>query len=190
LRIAALLLCGGSASRFGGDKLLAGDDPLAARSARNLVAGAGDALAIVPPGREALRAVLEAAGCKVLETDRTSSGMGASLAAGVAATARAAGWIVALGDMPAVSPRTIAAVKAALEQGALIAAPVDAGGRRGHPVGFSARLRDELLSLTGDVGARDLLVCHAASIARIASDDAGIFLDVDTPDDLDRPGLR
>lgn len=186
MRIAALLLCGGSGSRFGGDKLLAGEEPLAARAARHLIAGAGAALAVIPVGAGALRALLEAAGCEVLESDRTASGMGATLAAGIAASARADGWIVALGDMPAIAPRTIAEVRRRLEAGALLAAPFDARGRRGHPVGFSARLRDELLALDGDVGARDIVARHAAEIAAIESDDPGIFIDVDTRADLDR----
>lgn len=186
MRIAALLLCGGSGSRFGGDKLLAGGEPIAARAARNLVDGAGQVLAVVPVGAAELRSVLEGAGCEVLETDRTASGMGASLAAGIAATARADGWIVALGDMPAIAPRTIAAVRQGLEAGALIAAPFDALGRRGHPVGFCAHLRDELRALDGDLGARDVIARHAGEVVRIESDDPGIFIDVDTRADLDR----
>lgn len=186
MRIAALLLCGGSGTRFGGDKLLAGDEPIAARAGRNLVDGAGHVLAVVPVGAAELRSVLEAAGCEVFESDRTSFGMGATLAAGIAATVRADGWIVALGDMPAIAPRTVAAVRQGLEAGAIIAAPFDAQGRRGHPVGFSSRLRDELLALDGDVGARDIVARHAGEILRIASDDPGVFIDIDTRADLDR----
>jgi molybdenum cofactor cytidylyltransferase len=182
--IAGLLLCGGAARRFGSDKLLAGGVPLAVRAARNLRAGTGHVLAVIPLDRTELRRALEGAGCEILETDRTARGMGASLAAGVEAAARADGWIVALGDMPAVDPATIAAVKRALIAGAPIAAPFDAGGRRGHPVGFSATLRAELLALDGDVGARAILEQHGDYIARIETDDAGIFVDIDTPQDL------
>ena len=158
--------------------------PLAARSACSLLAGAGHALAVLPPGRPELRRALEAAGCEILETERTVRGMGASLAAGVQATADAGGWIVALGDMPLVRAETIAALRHALESGERIAAPFDSAGRRGHPVGFSAVLRDELLALDGDVGAREVLNRHAGAIARIETTDAGIFVDIDTPQDL------
>lgn len=185
-----ILLCGGSARRFGADKLLAGAEPIAARAARNLVEGAGQALAVVPPERAALSRALEAAGCRVLETDRTAFGMGASLAAAVEASAHADGWIVALGDMPAIEPRTIALVKVALEGGALVAAPFDGGVRRGHPVGFSAALRDELLALRGDVGAREVIARHQAEVVLLATDDRGIFVDIDTPEDLRRLEAR
>ena len=186
MEIAALLLCGGAARRFGADKLLAGPVPLAVRAARNLQAGAGRVLAVIPPARAELRESLAAAGCEILETDRTARGMGASIAAGVEATVRSGAWIVALGDMPLVAPETIAAVRAALEAGAPLAAPHDGAGRRGHPVGFSSALRDELLALDGDLGARAILERHAPLIVRIRSDDPGIFVDIDTPQDLRR----
>jgi molybdenum cofactor cytidylyltransferase len=186
--VAALLLCGGAARRFGSDKLLAGREPIVARAARALLAATGRALAVIPLGRPQLRAVLEAAGCDVLETDRTEGGMGASLAAGVAATDRADAWIVALGDMPAIRPATIGRVRQALEAGALIAAPFDGGGRRGHPVGFAAALRAELLALEGDVGAREVVERHAAEVQQVPTDDAGIFIDIDTPRNLKEYG--
>jgi molybdenum cofactor cytidylyltransferase len=184
--IAGILLCGGAGRRFGVDKLLAGGEPIVARAARNLRAGAGSVLAVIPLRRPRLRQVLEAEGCAILESDRTPEGMGASLAAAIAASATAEGWIVALGDMPLVDPKTIAAVRAALERGAPMAAPYDRSGRRGHPVGFSRALRAELLELGGDVGARDLLARHADVVERIVTDDPGILVDIDTKDDLDQ----
>jgi molybdenum cofactor cytidylyltransferase len=182
--IAGILLCGGAGRRFGVDKLLAGDEPIVARAARSLVAGAGNALAVIPLERARLREVIEAQGCAILESDRTSEGMGASLAAAIEATATADGWIVALGDMPLVDPKTIEALRRALERGAPMAAPYDRAGRRGHPVGFSKALRQELLELGGDVGARDLLARRADMVERIVTDDPGIFVDIDTKEDL------
>ncbi len=160
--------------------------PIAARAAANLLAGTGQVLAVIPLERAELRRTLEAAGCEILETDRTAHGMGASLAAGVEASALSSGWIVALGDMPVIEVETIAAVKRALEGGARIAAPFDAGGRRGHPVGFSRALLGELVALDGDAGARVILERHGDAIVRIETHDAGIFIDVDTPQDLAR----
>ena len=184
--ILGILLCGGAARRFGGDKLLAGSPPIAARAARNLAAGVGPVLAVVPPGGAALVRVLEEAGCEVLQSERTAHGMGASLAAAIEASAGYHGWIVALGDMPAIAPATIAQVKAALESGARLAAPVHADGRRGHPVGFAASLGAELRALEGDAGARDIVRRYAGEARLLPTDDAGIFIDIDTPADLER----
>jgi len=159
------------------------------RSARALIAGTGDALAVVREGDEVLSRVLREAGCEVLASDACRRGMGASLAAGVMASRSAGGWLVALGDMPGIAPSTHAAVKRALEEGAFLAAAFDpVGGQRGHPVAFGGALGDELARLDGDEGARSLLARHAERIVAVPVNDPGIFRDVDTPSDL--PGTN
>lgn len=193
--IRGLLLCGGASKRFGSNKLavsIGGREgeaaPIVEHAARHLLEGAGNVLAVIPPGAEILRAILEPLGCEMLESDRTAQGIGASLAAAVEATPRADGWIVALGDMPFIRPDTIAAVRAKLAAGALIAAPVDETTReRGHPVAFAHALLAELVALRGDEGARSIVARHRQALTEVAVDDRGIFLDIDTPRDLEKP---
>jgi molybdenum cofactor cytidylyltransferase len=57
-------------------------------------------------------------------------------------------------------------------------------GTRGHPVAIAARYFTELLTLSGDEGARALLSAHRAEIELIAVDDPGALRDVDTRADL------
>jgi molybdenum cofactor cytidylyltransferase len=90
---------------------------------------------------------------------------------------------VALADMPWIAPTTIARVADAVRKGAVIAAPFH-DGQRGHPVGFAPVLRDALLALTGDDGARAVLARHRASLVRIDVDDAGVLRDIDRPSDM------
>jgi molybdenum cofactor cytidylyltransferase len=189
--VRVLLLCGGRASRFGSEKLLVpvkrrGETlPMAVLSARSAIEGAGNALAVVPPGADKLREVLAKAGCEILESEATARGLGASLAAGVARSRDAEGWIVALGDMPFIEAATFASILAALRSGSLVAAPVErATNARGHPVGFSARLREDLLALDGDEGARSVIQSHRDGVTLVPVDDNGITIDIDTPGDL------
>lgn len=186
-QIRGLLMCGGIASRFGSDKLCAvlDGEPLVAHSVRNLLAGLGNALAVIPPGAERLHGILDTAGCEILETIDCARGLGSSIAAGVAANASADGWIVALGDMPRIRPLTIAAVAARLEKGAHIAAPI-LGAVRGHPVGFGRTLKAALLALDADDGAKVLLQRHRDLLETFIVDDPGVTMDVDVPDDLKR----
>jgi molybdenum cofactor cytidylyltransferase len=187
--IRGILLCGGSSTRFGAEKLLAPlrGSPLACHAARNLVAGAGSALAVIPMGSTALRRALEDAGCDILETPDTRRGIGASLAVAIATSSEADGWLVALGDMPFIRVATIAALRTALEGGALIVAPVLApSGERGHPVGFAGALKAELIALDGDLGARSVIERHRDGLATLAVDDPGIVADIDVPADLEK----
>jgi molybdenum cofactor cytidylyltransferase len=188
LDIRGILLCGGASTRFGADKLVeilpGADAPIAVVSARACRAAMGRVLAVVRPGARTLRELLEAQGCEVMETDRALAGLGSSLAAGVEAAADADGWIVALGDMPFVAPPTIAAVRDRIASGTLIAAPVASQRRHGHPVGFHAHLRSELLALTGDEGARSIVARHRADLVEVEVDDEGIYRDIDRREDL------
>lgn len=186
--IAAILLAAGAGTRFGGEKLL---HPLedgvaiAAHAARNLLAVTPDVIAVVRWGDFPLYDMLEQEGCQVTMFRGAERGMGASLAHGVAQARGADGWVVALADMPRIRPGTVKSVIAALQQGALIAAPVHKG-ERGHPVGFGAALRDELLALDGDQGARAVVERHSDSVQLIACDDPGILFDVDRKSDIAR----
>ena len=184
--IAAILLAAGAGTRFGGDKLL---HPLedgvaiAAHAARRLLAAVPDVTAVVRWGDFPLYDMLEQEGCHVTMFQGAERGMGASLAHGVAQARGASGWIVALADMPRIAPGTIRAIVEAMRQGAEIAAPVYKG-ERGHPVGFGASLRDELLKLDGDLGARVVVERHSDSVRLIECDDPGVLFDVDRKSDL------
>lgn len=147
-----------------------------------------EVLAVVRPGDSELSALLVAEGLRVVECAQAEQGMGRSLAAGVAASPDAASWVIALADMPFIKVSTIERVVQALSTGAVLAAPFHRD-RRGHPVGFGADLRAELVALHGDIGARELLVRHARTLTRLDVDDAGILLDVDTPADLACDGV-
>ena len=187
--VRGLLLCGGASVRFGRDKLLEkigeAGEPMALVSARHLLASADRVLAVTRTGRGDLREVLESLGCEVVETDRALEGLGSSLSAGVEASAEADGWIVTLADMPFILPGTIHAVRSAIEAGARIAAPRDrASGKRGHPVAFAAALREELLAIRGDEGARSVIQRHLDQVRLVEVDDAGIARDIDRPEDL------
>lgn len=184
--VTGILLAAGVGARFGAHKLLAplaDGTPLAVAAARPLRRAVDEALAVVRPGDAELAALFRAEGLGVIECAQAGQGMGHSLGAGVAALPEAAGWVIALADMPYIKDATIASVARAVAAGALLAAPFHRE-RRGHPVAFSAGLRAELVALEGDRGARELLVRHAGMLTRIDVDDPGILLDVDTPADL------
>ncbi|TYC61417.1 nucleotidyltransferase family protein [Zoogloea oleivorans] len=185
-QIVGLLLAAGQGRRFGSDKLLHPLDdgtPLAVASARKLKEACPRAIAVLRPEQTTLAALLIAEGLEVVICPEASAGMGHSLAAGVAASLEAAGWLVALADMPFVQVATLRSVADALATGAALAAPFH-NSQRGHPVAFAARWRDQLLALTGDEGARAVVGNNRGLLSRIDTADAGVLRDVDTPQDL------
>lgn len=182
-----ILLAAGAGSRFGGDKLLAPlhDKPLVLHALDALRPAVTEIIAVVRPGSKRLTAALTQAGARVAVCDQAADGMGHSLACGARLAPTDASLLIALGDMPAITPDTFGRVRTALDAGATIAVPCYRG-RRGHPVGFAARLAPVLLELKQDQGARSVLHAYVDAVLEIPVDDPGVLADVDTPADLER----
>jgi molybdenum cofactor cytidylyltransferase len=184
--IVGILLAAGASRRFGADKLthiLPDGDLVAVRACRNLLDGTDEVLAVVRPGSEVLAALLQAEGAEVRICTDAEQGMSASLVFGILARPEAAGWLIALADMPWIAPTTIRKVAEALRLGATIAAP-SWQGRRGHPVGFSRVLGPDLTALKGDEGAKVVLQAYLEQLHLVECDDPGILQDIDKPEDL------
>lgn len=166
---------------------LPGGGTVAEASARNLLAVLPRVVAVVRPGEDRLAAALGALGCEVRVCPEADLGMAASLTHALDYARGAAGWVIALADMPYVQPATIARLAAAIEDvanDAGIAAPVYQG-RRGNPVAFRHDYLPLLLALEGDQGARAILRSHR--VCEVAVDDGGVLHDIDTTDDLAPP---
>jgi molybdenum cofactor cytidylyltransferase len=186
--ISAILLAAGAGNRFGGRKLLqplADGTPIGVSALRNLRKAIDRVVVVVRDGDEELAARFAQENATVVTCKLAVDGMGHSLAAGVQAESDADGWLVALGDMPHVRADTIRAVAEKLATAAGIVVPTYRG-ERGHPVAFGSRFKEELLSLSGDTGARVLLKLHADQVVRLDVDDPCVLQDIDTPSDLAR----
>ncbi|MDI2591364.1 nucleotidyltransferase family protein [Pseudomonas sp. 681] len=120
----------------------------------------------------------QAYGCEIVLIE--STGMGDSIAAGVAACPQLDGWLVVLGDMPFILPSTIERVVAGIVEDG-VSVPV-LEGEYGHPVGFGRSLGPGLMVLSGDRGASPLFT--QARVVEVAVDDPGVLWDVDVPQAL------
>jgi molybdenum cofactor cytidylyltransferase len=186
-----ILLAAGFSRRFGtADKLLQtlpDGRPIALAAAENLIKAIPLTIAVLRPENTALANLLENAGLKIVFCGTQDMEMADSLSAAVHYSAQfnesSTGFVIALADMPCIKPDTISAVAHELNAGAAIVAPAYLG-KRGHPVGFSAKFRTELEQLTGDEGARAILKLHADQIQLLECNDPGVLADIDTPQDL------
>ena len=125
--------------------------------------------------------------------DEGHPGMGDSIAAAVRKTPDAAGWLVLPADLPLIQPQTLLQVAEALQSHPVVL-PCYAGAdgdnvgtddpQRGHPVGFSAVCKQDLLDLKGNKGAAGVIVAYTAM--KFIVNDIGIVTDIDTVDDLVR----
>ncbi len=184
--IVGILLAAGRSSRFGSDKVmhhLPDGRPMAVAAASNFITACDKVIAVLRPDSEKLNRLLIDAGCETVICTSADAGMGYSLATGVSASREAAGWVVALADMPFITSASHRVVVNSLRKGASIAA-CEFNGRRGHPVGFADRWHDQLVGLTGDHGAKPILEAHQQQLVLCSVDDPGVVRDIDWPEDL------
>ena len=100
------------------------------------------------------------------------------------------GFLFCLGDQPHVGPETfrrVAGTAAAAGRGIVL--PTFAG-RRGHPAAYAARFAAEILALGPDATLRDLLSRHPDEVLDVPVTDAGVLLDMDTPEEYARLTMR
>ena len=101
----------------------------------------------------------------------------------------AAAALIHLTDHPTVKPQTFAAVAERYRQSGQPIVIARYEGHRGHPVLFDRAMFAELLSAPEDQGARVVVNNNASRVVYAEVDDAGILLDLDTPEELHRAGL-
>ncbi len=185
-RIAALVLAAGRSSRMGvankltcevdGRPMLlhAVDAALGSHCVQTMVVSGHD--------HDAVEALIAPHSVSIVRNPNYDLGMASSLACGLRALPRDVdAVIVMLADMPRVSAAHIdRLIATANGKRSAIVVP-ERNGRRGNPVLWPRRHFADLLALTGDKGARDLIATYADEVVQVAIDDDAIFTDVDTP---------
>jgi len=188
-RIAGFVLAAGTSSRMGRNKLteMLDGKALVRHAVDAALASRLDPVLVVT-GHEAqkLSAALEGADVVFVHNERFREGLSTSLQTGIAAVPQdCAGAMIVLGDMPGISPALIDRLIAAFDPHAGRAICVAAAqGRRGHPVLWGRAFFAEMMALTGDRGAQQLLASHAGQLAEIEADDEAPVTDIDTTDAL------
>ena len=188
--VSAVLLAAGAGSRFGGGKLLAslrGRSVIEATLDGLRGAPVDETIIVVGAEGERLRSVSTAYGARVVENPRWAEGMSTSVRAGLGACSiesRAA--VVALADQPLVGAEAIARLVEAFEGGARVAVATY-GGEQRNPALFAREVWPLLeREMSGDRGARAVLVRHPETVTEGPCDDVADPADVDTVEDLRR----
>ena len=188
-RIAGIVLAAGTSSRMGRNKLIENvrGKPLV-RAVVDAAAASRLGPVLVVTGHQAdkVGAALAGAPVSLVHNERFEEGLSSSLAAGVAAVPEDCdGAMILLGDMPDISPDLIDRLVAGFDPaGGRSVCVASSGKRRGHPVLWARRFFPELMMLTGDKGAREILQAHAAQVLEVETGDNAPLLDIDTVEAL------
>ena len=183
--IGGLVLAAGAGTRFGGRKQLAELDgsPLLEHALRAMTAApVGRVVVVLGALVEEVIATVDLHGAEPCPCERWDEGQAASLACGLAELADCEAVVVTLGDQPRMSPDAIRRVISARGSGAA-AVRATYHGAPGHPVLLERDLFESFRDVTGDHGARNLLL--SVQVREVPCEDLGGGEDVDTPAELD-----
>ncbi|MGO7363480.1 nucleotidyltransferase family protein [Rhizobium leguminosarum] len=190
--VAIVILAAGKASRMGAGgkhKLLAEFDgvPLVRRSALTAL-GADAASVIVVTGhrRSEIEAALDGLALTFIANPNYARGMASSLIAGFSSrdADSAEGILVMLADMPGISTTHLDALISAFRNaGGEAVVRAVSRGKPGNPVILPRSLRQAVLGLEGDVGARDIIATSGLPVLDVDVGDAAL-LDLDTPEEV------
>lgn len=183
-----VILAAGASSRLGRPKQLLPylGKTLVEHAARTaLASGATEVIVVVGAHAQEVRAKLAGLPIRVVTNREWEEGMASSIRCGFAALGpeiRCA--IVALCDQPRITPGLLRDLVARHVETSspVVAASYD--GVIGAPCAFSRELFPELLALTGDSGARELIRSSPEPVERVEF--CGGNVDIDTTDDYQK----
>ncbi len=193
--ICAILLAAGESRRMGYPKplLKIGDDTFIGHLAAEILEVIPRLVIVLGAHADRVRPAIPRDGrIAVLDNPAYARGQLSSLKVGLrfAIAEHARAVVVHLADHPKVAATTFRELVAAHDR---LSRPIVIAryqGRRGHPALFDAAVFDELLDAPEDQGARVVVNADPGRVAYVDVDDAGVALDLDTPDDLIKAGLK
>ncbi len=180
-----LILAAGSHRRFGSAKLLhplADGRPLIQHTL-DAISATGLPIALVHrPDDTALLATVARYPLQLVPNPQHDDGIGSSIACGIRATSNWDGWLICLADMPGVQTSTYQVIANTLAEKSIVIP--EHNQQFGNPRGFQSQFQAALAALSGDQGAKDLLLQHRDETCVLEVADPGILLDIDYPVDL------
>ena len=186
-KTAGIVLAAGRSSRFGRVKqLLPWGETTLVGHVVDLALDSGLDPVIVVTGSDAehVAAALHGRPVRTVFNPDFSGGQSTSIRRGIEALPQNTGAVIfLLADQPGVTREV---VRRLIQSHGETLAPIvlpTYQGKRGNPVLFDASVFGDLKNLAGDLGGRALFKGYDASILRVAVDEPGILIDIDTPED-------
>ncbi len=184
--ITCIVLSAGESKRMGKPKLLLtlGERTILEQTIDNFLnSKVNEVIVVVGDRAEEMTSLMANRPVKVAVNPVYREGMSTSIVAGLSLTGdRTQAVMLALADQPFIDTQTINhLIEAFKAHNKGIAIPVYQG-RRGHPVIFAIKYKEELLKLKGDIGGRQIIDQHPDDTLEVAVNCEGINIDIDTYD--------
>ena len=192
--ICAVVLAAGHSKRMGRQKLLLplGDGPVIAKVVDELLLSPVQrVLVVVSRDGGKIKQALPNRDVTFVPNPNPEGDMLSSVRCGLRALPeKSTAVLVALGDQPAIHHELIGELIRAFRkhEGGIIVPMYE--GRRGHPMLFASRFREEVLTRYDGVGLHGLLDAHQEGLFKVPVSTGSVLEDMDTPEDYERQKTR
>jgi len=182
--VSSILLAAGKSRRMDRPKQLMpwGQSTMLEQTIDNLLGSAvNEVIVVVGHKAEEVRKTIGTKPVKVAVNPDYEQGMSTSIVAGLSLIdSQAQAVMLVLGDQPLIDIQTInRLIDEFYDCDKGITIPTY-HGKRGHPVIFAMKYKEELLGLKGDIGGRQIIKDHPEDVLEVAVHCEGIITDIDT----------
>ena len=182
--ISAILLAAGQSKRMNGENKLTKEIqgiPLIKYSVKNILDSSIDELIVVlGHQKEIIEKLIERnEKIKLVFNQNFKSGMASSIKAGLnCLSEKTDAFFVCLGDMPMVNSDVYNQIIKSKGQKEIIVPTYEK--QQGNPVLFAKSMKEKIMDISGDVGAKKILELNKEKIFYLPIDDSGAVLDFNT----------
>ena len=186
--ISAILLAAGQSKRMGGENKLTKKIqgvPLIKHAAKNILASSIDELIMVLGHQKEIveKLVDKNEKIKFIFNKNFESGMASSIKTGLnQLPTKAEAFFICLGDMPMVNLNTYNQLIKHRKKHEIIVPTYKR--QQGNPVLFSISMKDKIMTIQGDIGAKKILEIYNDKILNLETNDHGITKDYNTQDNF------
>ena len=187
--ISAILLTAGQSKRMNGENKLTKEiqgTPLIKHSVKNILASSIDELIIVLGHQKETieKLVNKNEKIKFVFNKNFESGIASSIKTGLDnLSEKTEAFFICLGDMPTVNPNIYNQLIKSINKREIIVPTYK--GQQGNPVLFTKSMKEKILNISGDVGAKKILELNKDKILNLEINDQCVTKDFNTQDSFD-----
>lgn len=186
-KINLILLAAGNSTRFKGNKLLelVNDKPMYMNVIEKVIKLKFNKIILVTQ-YEVIKEALINYPIEVVMNNKSELGISHSIKLGINTDLEADAYMFIVCDQPFISLESIKALFDQYINSKNGMACVEYDGKLGNPTIFSAKYREELLSLKGDVGGKTVMKKHLGDLEKVIINNEAELMDIDTREELEK----
>lgn len=182
--INVIIMASGYSKRMGSNKLLLPykNKPIIEHVLDNVMSSGLKSVTLVS-GQDEVLEIGRLKNVRTVYNSHAQDGQSASIKAGILNSPPCQGYMFLTGDQPLLDMETIKLLADTFENNKQFITVPSFQGKKGNPVIFPERFKEELLELQGDTGGREIIKRHPDSVIFVEVKNGYVLWDIDTKED-------